>query len=146
MNTGNRRRNKAQQPPPPESEQISSEDGWIDGSITELDPKNDFDLDDVKQLIAAAKAELSKDRTNLEVVQQLINEALSASPQTSHRRKPGPKANWRFVAAGEAYNFRREHGRMPSFKELADRCEDKLDQPLNETNTYKLLTHLGVAD
>jgi len=34
---------------------------------------------------------------------------------------------------------------MPSFKELAARCDDKLDRPLDETNTYKLLTYLGVS-
>jgi hypothetical protein len=83
-----------------------------------------------------------------EVVKQLIDERLSAAATSSQQRKRGPKAGWRFVAGGEAYNFHREHGRMPSFKELADRCRGKLEdrKELDETATYKLLRILGAAD
>jgi hypothetical protein len=101
----------------------------------------------IAEQVAAAIAELpaAKDGIDLEAVKQLIDEKLAAAAKVSQRRKPGPKADWRFVAAGEAYMFRREHGRMPSFKELAARCDDGLDSPLDETNTYKLLTYLGVS-
>jgi hypothetical protein len=101
----------------------------------------------IAEQVAAAIAGLPapKDGIDFEAVKQLIDEKLAAAAKVSQRRKPGPKADWRFVAAGEAYNFHRERRRMPSFKELAARCDDKLDRPLDETNTYKLLTYLGVS-
>jgi len=124
MGKNSRRRTRAQRPatsnvrsPPerqpktkglPQGERTSLEDDWIDASITELDPKDDFDLDVVKRLIDEALSRLPapKDGIDLETVKQLIDEALSvplaALPQQQQRKRGRKfKDNWPMLVAKE---------------------------------------------
>jgi hypothetical protein len=109
----------------------------------------------IAERIAAAIAELPapKDGIDLEVVQQLINKALSASPKTSHRRKTGPKVRWRMFAAKAACDFYLKHGRDPTAKELIESCQNEIvergllkkGKVLDDGSVYELLRFIGAT-
>jgi len=142
MGKNSRRRNRAQRPSTsnvrsrpgrqpktqglPQGERTSLDDDWIDASITELDPKDDFDLDVVKQLIAekiaAAIAELPTP-VDLEAVKQL-SVAVSKSEMTAPRG-PAPTDDWYWVIIGEAYIFEKEHGYCAGTGKLSELCGAK---------------------
>jgi hypothetical protein len=151
MNTGNRRRSRAQQPPPLESEPISPEDGWEPASITELDPKDDLDFDDVEKLmaekIAAAIAELPvpKDGIDLETATQLFEKKLAAAFKSTGgpRRGPTPTADWCFNIIGIAYVFRKDNGHCAGTGTLAELCEAETGYLPNDDQIRKVFKELG---
>jgi hypothetical protein len=63
---------------------------------------------------------------------------------TPQRRKPGRKVTegWRLFAAHAAYEFKKEHGRLPSGPELAQICEDKLGYQPDTSDIAKLFRYL----
>jgi hypothetical protein len=63
---------------------------------------------------------------------------------TPQRRKPGRKItkNWRLFAAHAAYEFKEEHGRLPSGPELAQICEDELGYQPDTSDIAKLFRYL----
>jgi hypothetical protein len=63
---------------------------------------------------------------------------------TPQRRKPGRKITkgWRLFAAHAAYEFKEEHGRLPSGPELAQICEDQLGYQPDTSDIAKLLRYL----
>ena len=63
---------------------------------------------------------------------------------TPQRRKPGRKITkgWRLFAAHAAYEFKEEHGRLPSGPELAQICEDELGYQPDTSDIAKLLRYL----
>jgi hypothetical protein len=63
---------------------------------------------------------------------------------TPQRRKPGRKITegWRLFAAHAAYEFKKEHGRLPSGPELAQICEDELGYQPDTSDIAKLLRYL----
>jgi hypothetical protein len=60
------------------------------------------------------------------------------------RRKPGPKItkDWRLFAAHAAYEFRKEHGRVPTRSKLAQLCENELGYQPDVSDIGKLLRYL----
>jgi hypothetical protein len=63
---------------------------------------------------------------------------------TPQRRKPGRKitGGWRLFAAHVAYEFKEEHGRLPSGPELAQICEDALGYQPDTSDIAKLFRYL----
>jgi hypothetical protein len=105
----------------------------------------------IAERIAAAIAELPlpKDGIDLETVNRLIGEALSAPTKISQQRKRGPKAGWRRIAAGEICRFYEKHNRYPTAEQVDDLCRDKLKdllpkgRVLDDGSIYQLLRYLG---
>jgi len=62
----------------------------------------------------------------------------------STRRKPGRKITkgWRLFAAHAAYEFKKEHGQLPSGPELAQICDDALGYQPDPSEIAKLLRYL----
>ena len=67
-----------------------------------------------------------------------------APESTPRRRKPGPKIteSWRLFAAHAAYEFKKEHGQLPSGPELAQICDDALGYQPDPSEIAKLLRYL----
>ncbi len=63
---------------------------------------------------------------------------------TPQRRKPGRKITqgWRLFAAHAAYEFKEEHGRVPSGPELAQICDYELGYQPDTSDIAKLFRYL----